>query len=223
MLGRHGCNCKKESSEPDFNAARWQMRRKVSSEKSSSSRSSSSGINIKSPANYEVVEQLFDRPINVCIEGNIGAGKSTFIIRLVTKGEILTLREPLDHWRDVNNVNLLDLAYRDPSNWAFEFQSYVFATMMKSHLHPGRTKIMERSIESAYHVFQRAYQKSNGINPTQAKFLNEWYALLMTHLPVKVDLIIYLRVSPEKALERMRKRNRFERALCYNRFFAYVG
>lgn len=167
-------------------------------------------INTQSLGIYPNIEKLFNKKNTICIEGNIAAGKSTFINRLAAKAQIFTLREPLDKSRDLSKVNLLEKMYQDPVGWAFTFQNYALMTMLKNHMHHGETKILERSIGSTKNVFLRAHQRLETISPLQAKILEEWHDLLVTHLPIRIDLIIYLRVDPEIALKRLKKRNRPE-------------
>lgn len=100
--------------------------------------------------------------------------------------------------------------YHEPTKWAFAFQSYVMLKMTKSHLHHATTKIIERSLGSAQNVFLKAHQMQKTINHTQAAILEEWYSLLISNLAIRVDLIIYLRIDPETAMQRIKKRNRFE-------------
>jgi len=65
------------------------------------------------------------------LEGNIGAGKST-LIRLLKARGLQAVEEPVARWQSVNDgeggPNLLDKFYRDPTRWAFTFQTYAFLT-----------------------------------------------------------------------------------------------
>jgi len=83
---------------------------------------------------------------NLAIEGNIGAGKSTFLEYLSKKfpGRINIYTEPVHKWRNVSNVNLFDLMYKDPKRYGFIFQSYVQLTMLQMH-----SEISEIQVEQA--------------------------------------------------------------------------
>ena len=101
--------------------------------------------------------------------------------------------------------------------WAMPFQSYVQLTMLEHHLQarPGRTvKLMERSIYSARYCFVENMYKSGVMEGSEFEVLDQWYnfATGESGLDIGVDLIIYLRTTPEKALERMKERNRGEEA-----------
>lgn len=160
---------------------------------------------------YSNIQRLFqNKPITVCIEGNIAAGKSTLIHQLKKMAPVFTLREPLEEWRDTCNTNLLRLTYQKPRQWAFPFQMCAMLMMVKNHLHPARNKIMERSVNCTKEVFLEAHKILNHIEPSQVKIIHEWYDLVSSHLHTKIDLIIYLKTNPEIAFERMMKRKRYE-------------
>lgn len=52
--------------------------------------------------------QQNDKTINVLVEGNIGAGKSTFLNYFSNVKDIVEIKsEPVDQWRNYCGVNLL--------------------------------------------------------------------------------------------------------------------
>ena len=71
------------------------------------------------------------------IEGNIGAGKSTFLNTLKKHLDIdfQFFPENLDSWTNVGNknINLLDLLYTSPERWAFLFNQYVMLTKLEHY------------------------------------------------------------------------------------------
>jgi len=155
------------------------------------------------------------RPFTVLVEGNIGCGKTTFLQHFSQFGHVDVLKEPVDRWRDVNGHNLLQLMYEDPERWAMPFQSYVQLTMLDHHLQntEGKpVKLMERSIFSARYCFVENMHKSGKMLGSEFEVLNEWFKFAVSEsgLDINVDLIIYLKTSPEKALERVKMRNRGE-------------
>ena len=69
--------------------------------------------------------------IIISIEGNIGAGKSTFLkILKLNLEKIKIIEEPLIKWQNIEqdgiNYNILDMYYKDPKRWAYTFQTYAF-------------------------------------------------------------------------------------------------
>ena len=101
------------------------------------------------------------KPIILSIEGNIGAGKTTFlkIIRESFELSFEIIEEPVAEWKKLTGgtndqaENLLQLFYEDPNRWGYAFQSYCYFTRMrewtkmKQNLKPN-VYLFERSIHS---------------------------------------------------------------------------
>lgn len=51
--------------------------------------------------------KTYKRPFTVCVEGNIGCGKTTFLNHFKSYDNTIVLQEPVELWRDVSGVNLL--------------------------------------------------------------------------------------------------------------------
>ncbi len=69
------------------------------------------------------------RPFTVVVEGNIGSGKTTFLKFYEDLMGTEVYLEPVDKWKNLDGINLLDLMYKEPSRHSFTFQSYVQLTM----------------------------------------------------------------------------------------------
>lgn len=161
------------------------------------------------------MKQTSKRVFNVIVEGNIGAGKSTLLNFIKTSSEIETVFEPVDQWRDLRGTNLLNLMYKNPEQWIYPFQSYALLTMLQNHekVTKKRIKVMERSIFSMKNCFIEAVKLSNDkLSPVTFQIFDEWYQYSLKKSRIDVDLIIYLRTSPEVALHRISKRGRGEEA-----------
>ncbi|XP_012252857.1 deoxynucleoside kinase isoform X2 [Athalia rosae] len=152
-------------------------------------------------------KQLF----TVCIEGNIGSGKTTFLNHFKTNKNMLVLQEPVELWRDVQGVNLLDKMYKDPARYGFIFQSYVQLTMLQLHTQKTHLpfKVMERSVYSA-RCFIENMKRTKTLEQVELSVLEEWYDWCLNSADIQTDLIVYLRTSPEVVYERMRARARKE-------------
>lgn len=152
------------------------------------------------------------QPFTVLIEGNIGSGKTTYLKYFEKFNDVCLLTEPVEKWRNVNGVNLLELMYKDPKKWAMPFQSYVTLTMLQSHTAPTdkKLKIMERSIFSARYCFVENMRRNGSLEDGMYNTLTEWYKFIDESIHIQADLIIYLRTSPEVAHERIRQRARSE-------------
>ena len=158
------------------------------------------------------------RPFTVLIEGNIGSGKTTFLKHFSKFDNIEVITEPVEKWTNVKGSNLLQKMYEDPERWAFVFQTYVQLTMLQQHTENNdrQVKIMERSLYSARYCFIENLFKSGKIQRSEYTVLVEWFEFLTTRVnevDLGVDLIVYLRTSPEKAMERIQSRSRGEESL----------
>lgn len=151
-------------------------------------------------------------PYTVCVEGNIGSGKSTFLSHCANKHDIEVLPEPIADWTNVGGVNLLANLYTDPVKWGMTFQTYVTLTMLQSHLRSSGApiKVMERSIFSARNCFVKNMLADGSLQPGMFNVLQEWYDFIDTYHQVQVDLIIYLRTTPDVAFQRLKSRGRQE-------------
>lgn len=73
--------------------------------------------------------------MNFLIEGNIGAGKSTFVDQLKQLGlpGVNVIQEPVDVWMNYNGHNFLQHFYEDQSKWTFAFQTLVLNTAANAY------------------------------------------------------------------------------------------
>ncbi|XP_023023109.1 deoxynucleoside kinase isoform X2 [Leptinotarsa decemlineata] len=162
--------------------------------------------NVKTPS---------DRPFRVSIEGNIGAGKSTLIQYFQNMPEIDTYPEPLEWWRNLDGHNLLDLMYSNNKEWLRVFQSYVQFTRLKLQTSkPSSTsttvQMFERSIQNNRFCFLELAYRSGYLHGADYSVLDQWYRWIRANEDISLDLIVYLRSSPEVVYERVKERGRPE-------------
>lgn len=152
------------------------------------------------------------QPYTVFVEGNIGSGKTTFLNHFRQFQNVCLMTEPVEQWRNLNGVNLFDLMYRNPQQWAMTFQNYVTLTMLKNHIKvtDRPVKLMERSMYSARYCFVEKMLSSGILQEGMYHVLQEWYNFIHEHHQIQCDLIVYLRTDPEIVYERMKKRGRIE-------------
>ena len=161
----------------------------------------------------EVVRPQLKRCKTVAVEGNIGCGKSTFLKTFGNYENIEILMEPVDKWKNVMGVNALDLMYKDAKRWSCAFQSLVTLSMLDLHAapkHPNHVKMMERSIYSTRHCFMANFKDSGLIHPMDFEMLSTCHDWIYENEYIELDLIVYLRASPEVCVSRIKKRNRAE-------------
>lgn len=84
-------------------------------------------------------KKLYNNPFTICIEGNIGSGKTTFLNHFQNLDNATILQEPMDLWRNVAGVNLLVSFFRGNV-----FVTHVFAILKHYR------KIYRYSVESLY-------------------------------------------------------------------------
>jgi len=177
------------------------------------------------PSAEELLQRPSGRPFTISVEGNVGAGKSTLLGYFKKYSDISVHTEPLDIWQNLNGTDFLDLAYTNPQRWGMTFESLVTLTMAEIHLGGSLgssdyrpVKVMERSVHSARACFIENIRPS--ITGGEMAVLESWYDLLTNNnYDMKVDLIIYLKTSPEVALTRVRGRQRSEEQQIQLEFF----
>lgn len=165
--------------------------------------------------------------VKLAVEGNIGAGKSTFLdvlqdTALELHDLIEVVPEPVEEWQRVRNgtaepINLLDRFYKEPERYAYTFQHYVLLTRMekdrraRSSLKPLR--VLERSIFSDRLVFVRAMHEAGYMGDLELRLYDSWFAMeIAQDQQLTPNGFIYLKARPETCIQRLRARNRSEEA-----------
>jgi deoxyadenosine/deoxycytidine kinase len=150
------------------------------------------------------------------LEGNIGAGKSSFLQILADHLNCKVIFEPHHRWQAFDDSeNILDLFYKNPERWAYTFETYTLLTRLCDHQmhmtqHINQFVISERSPYSGRYCFAANTYDQGHMSPL------EWalYESLCDHLfaqhVAQPTGIIYLRTDPKVCLERLNLRNRKE-------------
>ncbi|XP_015331296.1 thymidine kinase 2, mitochondrial isoform X3 [Bos taurus] len=148
----------------------------------------------------------------VCVEGNIASGKTTCLEFFSNSTDIEVLTEPVPKWRNVRGHNPLGLMYQDACRWGFTLQTYVQLTMLDQHTRPQTlpVRLMERSIYSARYVFVENLYRSGKMPKVDYVVLSEWFDWIVRNIDVSIDLIVYLRTTPETCYQRLKMRCREE-------------
>ncbi|KAM7058763.1 thymidine kinase 2, mitochondrial isoform 8-T8 [Molossus nigricans] len=148
----------------------------------------------------------------ICVEGNIASGKTTCLEFFSNTTDVEVLPEPVPKWRNVRGHNPLGLMYRDACRWGLTLQTYVQLTMLDQHTRPQMSpvRLMERSIHSARYIFVENLYRSRKMPEVDYVVLSEWFDWIVKNTDVSMDLIVYLRTTPETCYQRLKMRCREE-------------
>ncbi|MGT2960114.1 deoxynucleoside kinase [Streptococcus caballi] len=143
----------------------------------------------------------------IVLAGTIGAGKSSLAAAL---GEHLGTEV---FYEAVDDNPVLDLYYQDPKKYAFLLQIFFLNKRFQSikEAYKADNNILDRSIFED-ELFLTLNYKNGNVTKTELDIYKELLANMLEELdgmPKKApDLLIYIDVSFEKMLERIRKRGR---------------
>lgn len=147
------------------------------------------------------------------LEGNIGAGKSTFLKLLAhNMPDISVGFEPLHNWQSkVHGQSLLSNFYEKPQRWAYSLETFAMICRVFEHLKDQEFShdiIIERSIYSGHYVFAVNGYQQGFMSDLEWHLYNQWFDALVSTKCKSPQGFIYLRVEPEIAYKRIKKRNR---------------
>lgn len=137
--------------------------------------------------------------LKVCVEGNIGSGKSTLVARLAAaRPELRVFPEPVDEWGD-----LLQRYYEDPVQWGLALQ---LRALLSSCAAVGceETCVVERGPLSCRHVFGQLLFNDGKLSQSDWDLFKR-YCDALGWAP---DAIIYVQTPHDVCYERMQARGR---------------
>ena len=152
------------------------------------------------------------------VEGNIGAGKSTFLRLIKDYLNVNVIFEPHQQWQSVGGTqNLLELFYTDTPRWAYTFQTYAFITRIMEQeaqmlANPEAIHLSERSVFSDRYCFAKSAYENGFMTSLEWKLYQEWFSWLVDRSLVFPQGFIYLQTDPQTCYKRIAKRARHEEA-----------
>ena len=138
------------------------------------------------------------------VEGNIGAGKSTFIQLVAEHLSYTSVALESSHsWKRQDHAqSLLAHFYQKPDRWAYTLETLTMTCRVKQHIHEQNNnrpfRLVERSIYSGYHVFAYNSYQSGYMNDVEWKVYKDWFNFLITGRCTQPLGFIYLKVNPKK-------------------------
>lgn len=144
----------------------------------------------------EIQRSLSANAVRVCLEGNIGAGKSTVTAVLAARGYAVAA-EPVEAW------TLLPHFYAEPHTYAFALQVQILTSCVA--LGDGGTLITERGAEASLQVFGESLVASGKMTPEQFRLLCQLHGALA--LP-PCSIVLFLDVCTSTCLARIAERGR---------------
>lgn len=152
------------------------------------------------------------------IEGNIGAGKSTFLQMIKHNlPHLEVIFEPVNVWHTAEHgKSLLQNFYTDTKRWAYTMESF---TLINRIFENNKTKaqhqaIAERSIYSGYYCFAKNSHENGFMDRLEWNIYEKWFHFLTSHHSYLAPKgFIYLRTTPSIAYERIIKRSRSAESL----------
>jgi deoxyguanosine kinase len=151
----------------------------------------------------------------IIVEGNIGAGKSTFLRLIKDLLDVQVVYEPHEQWQNIDGENILDSFYKDKNRWAYTFQSYAFITRIMAQEQADKTshkflQILERSVYSDRYCFAKNLFEMGEMTSLEWKLYQDWWGWFVKHYTKKPSGFIYLQTPPQVCYERLLKRARSE-------------
>jgi deoxyadenosine/deoxycytidine kinase len=163
---------------------------------------------------------VLTRPQIITLEGNIGAGKSTFLEKFKEycrdRNDILFLQEPVNIWGKVkqDDKTILELFYENQEKYSFPFQMLAYHTryeLLKDAIELAmkkgvKTIIMERSLEADRNIFAKMLYDEGKIEDCNYSIYR-----IMSDAGLKTmsaDKIWWLNTDSEECARRIIKRGR---------------
>jgi 2-amino-4-hydroxy-6-hydroxymethyldihydropteridine diphosphokinase len=141
----------------------------------------------------------YTKPKYICIEGNIGSGKTTLAIELSKKFKADFLPEEFE------KNDLLPLFYADKKTFAFPLE-YSFLLSRYQHITDHFKKDPSYTI-SDYSIYKCLWFAKVNLRPEDYTFFKKHFNAIEEQLP-KPDLIIYLHSSVENLRKNINARGR---------------
>lgn len=153
----------------------------------------------------------------VVVDGNIGAGKTTLMSLLEARG-LSVVTEPVDVWcsgyehRGITETSPISMYYEDPVRNAVPFQLHVLTTCVKKMTDAfdsaGDAPVVIERDPFDLDLFIEDNFREERFSAFEHRVFCDLVAAIRRLVPAERVGCVYLRLSPEKCLARIRKRMR---------------
>lgn len=138
----------------------------------------------------------------IVIEGNIGAGKTSFSTRLAEEHNARLILEQFEE------NSFLPKFYEDPARYAFPLElSFLADRYQQLKTQFNATDIFKTFTVADYFIFKSLIFASRNLEPLEFGLYSKLFAIVSSVVP-KPDLIIYLYLSLENLKKNIQKRGR---------------
>ncbi len=127
--------------------------------------------------------------------------------------QVKPIFEPVHNWqRSIYGQSLLTNFYEQPQRWACTFETLTMICRVQEHVttqtNNEHIKIMERSLYSGYYCFAKNSYAHGFLSDVEWQLYQQWFSFLVPQKCKAPRGFIYLRVHPDVAYSRIKKRNR---------------
>lgn len=153
------------------------------------------------------------------IEGNIGAGKSTFLSLMQEHlPQVTTVGEPLAIWDDTTHgSSLLESFIHNSPRWSYTMETFAMVCRVREQVYHQQNNerylLAERSIYSGHYVFALNGYRQGFMTPLEWQMYLHYFNYLIPTMCHAPRGFIYLRTSPEVAYARVLRRARSSEAM----------
>lgn len=153
----------------------------------------------------------------ICIEGNIGAGKTTLATLLAEKtGSRLILEE-------FEENPFLPLFYKDPTRYALQTE----LTFLADRYRQLSENLVQRSLFEPvtiadYHLYKSRLFARNNLNDIDFRLYDRIFQIVEGALP-RPDILLYLQAEPEQLLDNITRRGRPYEKTITKEYLAGMG
>jgi len=137
----------------------------------------------------------------ICIEGNIGSGKTTLAKELAKRLKALYLPETFEE------NTMLPLFYQEPNKYAF-LTEYSFLLERQKQLIHHFSSVSKREITVSDYHFDKCICFANvNLKNDDLSYFSKHFKAIQNHVP-KPDLVVYLEAPIDLVINNIEQRNR---------------